>query len=269
MNDFEGRINALDLALFQYVLSQSTEGDKRSFLSLQRVMREARRAPGYVYLEIGSFMGGSLQPHVADPLCRKVLSIDPRPLSLPDIRGTVAYAQNTTENMLRELSRVPGGDMAKIATWESGTDTLDPLAIQPRPDFCLIDGEHTDAAVLRDSRFCLSVLKGSGWIVYHDSNIVYDGILSFLSVLRKNGVVFRAFNFEDSVFLVELGDCHLSESPMMSALRQSAATGYLWSLHANDYYRRFYWLLNSKAFRWLKARTWGRVVGKSDQSGNW
>jgi hypothetical protein len=251
------------------VLSQSTDGDKRSLLAIQRAMRETRRAARYVYLEIGSFMGGSLQPHVPDPLCRKIISIDPRPPSLPDERGIAAYPQNTAENMLRGLARVPGAELAKITTIEAGTGTLDPLSIEPRPDFCFIDGEHTDEAVLRDSRFCESALKGEGWLVYHDANIVYEGLIAFLADLQQRGVVFRACNFEDSVFLIELGDCRLSESPMMSGPRQSSGKGYLWSLHENDLYRRFYWLVNSKAYRWLKARTWSRLFGKSDPSGNW
>jgi hypothetical protein len=269
MNDFETRINALDLTLFQYVLSQSTEGDRRSLLAIQRVLREGRRGSGYVYLEIGSFMGGSLQPHVADPLCRKIISIDPRPNLYPDIRGKPGKWQITAETMLRELARVPGADVEKITTFEAGTDTLDPLSIKPRPDYCFVDGEHTDEAVLRDSLFCQSVLQGNGWILYHDANLVYEGILAFVAGLQHAGVAFRACNFEDSVFLIELGDCRLSESRLMLGLQQASGKGYLWSLHDNDYYRRFYRLLNARAYRWLKARTWSRVFGKSDASGRW
>jgi hypothetical protein len=106
-------------------------------------------------------------------------------------------------------------------------------------------------------------------MVYHDANIVYEGISAFIAGLQQAGVVFRTYNFEDSVFMIEMGDCRLSETQMMDGLRQSSAKGYLWSLHENDLYRRFYGLRSSKAYRWLKARTWSRVFGKSDPSGRW
>ncbi len=267
MNDFETRLNAQDLTLFQYVVSQSTDGDKRSLLGLLRGMREANREKGYVYLEIGSYMGGSLQPFVQDPVCRKIISIDPRPRSLPDARGTLSYVQNTTENMLRELGRVPGADLAKIVTLEEGTDTLKPASIQPQPDFCFVDGEHTDEAVLRDSRFCQTVLNGRGWIAYHDANIVYDGLLAFIDGLQHAGTVFRAYNFEDSIFLIELGDCRLGESAIINSMLRSSAKGYLWSLHENDGYRKFFNRPNVKLMRTLKARFWNSVFKRSASKG--
>ncbi|MGO8696816.1 MAG: class I SAM-dependent methyltransferase [Limisphaerales bacterium] len=258
MNDFEARLNSLDLTLFQYVVSQTTEGDKRSLLGLQRALREASREKGYVYLEIGSYLGGSLQPYVADPLCRKIISIDPRPRSLADVRGTLSYAENTTENMLRGLRQIPEAKMEKLVTVEEGTETLNPTSIQFRPDFCFVDGEHTNSAVLRDSLFCQSVLNGCGWIAYHDANIVYDGLLAFMDSLQKSGNEFRGHNFEDSIFLIELGDCRLSESGLMTGLRQSSAKGYLWSLHANDFYRQFYNRRFCRFFRFVEVRTWNR-----------
>ena len=259
MNDFEARLNSLDLTLFQHVVSQTTEGDKRSLLGLQRALREANREKGYVYLEIGSYLGGSLQPYVADPLCHKIISIDPRPRSLPDIRGAVSYAENTTENMLRGLRQIPEANLEKLVTVEEGTDTLSAAAIQFRPALCFVDGEHTDAAVLRDSLFCQSVLKGSGWIVYHDANIIYDGLLAFINALEKVGTSFCIYNFEDSIFLIELGDCRLSESGWMTDLRRSSAQGYLWSLHANDLYRQFYHRRVCQFFRSVEMRVWNRI----------
>jgi len=259
VNDFETRLKASDPTLFSYVVSQSTDGDKRSLLGLQRTLREAHREKGYVYLEIGSYLGGSLQPYLPDPLCRKIISIDPRPPALPDIRGTLSYVENTTENMLRQLGRVPGADLGKIVTLEEGTETLNPASILPRPDFCFVDGEHTYAAVLRDSQFCQAVLQGSGWIAYHDANIVYDGLLGFVAGLQQAETGFRAYNFEDSIFLIELGDCRWSESAMMSGLRQSSAKGYLWSMHENDIYRRFYNRRLCQFIRLVKGRIWNPV----------
>lgn len=258
MNDFEARLNAVDQTLFQYVTSQTTPGDKRSLLGLQRAVREANRPEGYVYLEIGSYLGGSLQTHVSDPLCRKVLSIDSRPASLPDIRGQLSYAENTTENMLRGLGRIPGADLGKVLTFEQSTDRLSPASIPTRPHLCFVDGEHTDGAVVRDSRFCQSVLEGNGWIAYHDANIIYGGLLEFISDLQKEGADFRAYNFEDSIFLIELGHCLLSQTPLMAELRLLSARGYLWSMRENDLYRRFYNRRVCQLFRAAEVRIWNR-----------
>src|SRR5205085_2760876 len=156
------KIDRQDISLFDFVLSQSTDNDKKSLLAVQSGLRERK---SYVYLEIGSYRGGSLQPYLVDPKCRQVISIDPRPYSLPDERGEqLSYFENTTQAMLEALGKVPGGDLAKIKTIEQGTDTLSPTALGCQADFCFIDGEHTDPAVIRDSRFCLAAVAQDGCI---------------------------------------------------------------------------------------------------------
>ena len=55
-NDFETRLAALDATLFQHVLSQMPEEDQRSLLALQAAVRARHRQ--FVYLEIGSYLGG-------------------------------------------------------------------------------------------------------------------------------------------------------------------------------------------------------------------
>ena len=66
--------------------------------------------------------------------------------------GAVPYPDNTTAGMLERLSRVPGADLGKLSTVDGTTEDLDPVAL--RVDLCLIDAEHTNAAALRDARFC-------------------------------------------------------------------------------------------------------------------
>src|SRR5947209_1057855 len=101
----ETRIQGQDISLFRHVLSQSTDDDKRSLLALQAGLRE--QVKEFVYLEIGSYKGGSLQPYVVDPRCARIISIDPRPNTLPDARGSERYSENTTTGMLQLLSAIP------------------------------------------------------------------------------------------------------------------------------------------------------------------
>ena len=64
MNSFIDRVETLDLSLFGRILSQTTDDDRRSLLAVQRAVAKAHRT--YTYLEIGSHMGGSIQPHLVD-----------------------------------------------------------------------------------------------------------------------------------------------------------------------------------------------------------
>lgn len=66
MDDFETRLASLDASLFQHVLSQMPEDDQKSLLALQSAVRAQH--PQFVYLEIGSYKGGSLQSVVVAPI---------------------------------------------------------------------------------------------------------------------------------------------------------------------------------------------------------
>ena len=81
MNAFAARLDTLDTSLFAHIRSQSTDDDKRTWLALQRAVRRLKGP--YSYLEIGSYLGGSIQPYLVDPLCRRIYSIDRRPLERP------------------------------------------------------------------------------------------------------------------------------------------------------------------------------------------
>src|SRR5262249_2545195 len=99
------RLEALDLSLFQAIPSQSSAEDRRAWLAVQR---SVRRSSGYTYLEIGSYQGGSIQQHLVDPLCRRIISIDKRPLiPIPDDRGQyVEYKVVSTAQMMDDLRKV-------------------------------------------------------------------------------------------------------------------------------------------------------------------
>jgi methyltransferase family protein len=205
------RVAALDTTLFGAIESQTTEHDRRSLLALHAAV--ADRGP-FRYLEIGSHLGGSLQALVADPRCMEIVSIDTRPESQPDDRGEVFhYDANSTERMLRLLGKVPGADLSKILTFEEGTDVLSPSALPGTPALCLIDGEHTKEAALRDARFCLEALGDTGIIAFHDSNVVQPAIDDFVRSL--GGRTHAAFQLPDSVAVVQVGAEDLPRSPFV------------------------------------------------------
>lgn len=196
----EQRVAALDISLFERIVSQTTAEDRRSLLAVHRAL--GLRLGRFAYLEIGSHLGGTLQALIADRRCVRIVSIDARPPRQPDDRGAVyEYPGNSTSRMLSMLAEVPGADLGKLYTIDAGTDELSPESLR-RPDLAFVDGEHTRAAALRDARFCRAAMEGAGVVVFHDRGVVADAIEDFV---RETRGPLRAFPLHTSLFVVELG----------------------------------------------------------------
>ncbi|HEY0428378.1 MAG TPA: class I SAM-dependent methyltransferase [Pyrinomonadaceae bacterium] len=242
MNNFEQAIANLDTKIFEKIKSQLSENDKQSLLACHLATREI--APDYNYLEIGSYLGGSIQPHLLDKKCARVYSIDKRPLNQPDNRGVdYTYLNNSTARMLELLAEVAPVD--KIKTIDGDTRSISPAQIEEKMQLCFIDGEHTDAAVLSDFKFCLEVLDKSGAILFHDAPITYNGIAACVEHLKKTGVKFHAYSLPDIVFAVEINDFPLHKNQAIFERLTNNHASYLYSLQYNDYYRQF---ANKKPF---------------------
>jgi hypothetical protein len=249
---FEGRLEALDVALFDPIPSQTTENDRRSLLAIQLSLRSL--VSPYGYLEIGSYLGGSIQSHLLDPSCAVIYSIDARPASQPDNSGLrLRYPNNTTERMMENLGAV--ADPAKVRSLAGDTGTLDPAQVtEPGADLCFIDGEHSDEAVARDFEFCRSALRGAGVVVFHDAQLVYAGISGVLEELRTAGVGFHAYNLPSTLLVVELGEIPIHRHPAISAMLIDNHVGYLESLQANDHFRRWATTGPVRLMRAVKSR---------------
>lgn len=245
MTGFEQLINNLDLELFEKISSQSSENDKRSLLACQLAARAL--TGGYNYLEIGSYLGGSIQPHLRDEKCRKIYSIDKRPLVQPDARGVdYTYLNNSTARMLDNLRSVAPAEIEKVTTIDGDTRAISTSEIKDKIHLCYIDGEHTDEAVMSDFKFCCDVLSENGAILFDDANIIYNGIADCLAYLKQRSVKFRAYNLPDKVFVVEIGDFPLHRNTAVTERLLNNYEGYLYALQSNDFYRQF---VNKKPFR--------------------
>lgn len=214
-DDVVRRIESLDLGLFDPISSQSSPGDKQAWLAVQRSIRQA--AAGYVYLEIGSHLGGSIQQHLVDPACRRIVSIDKRPPSQPDDRGEVFfYEGNSTERMLENLRRVAPEGLGKVVCYDADASALGRDEVPEPPQFCFIDGEHTKAAVLSDFEFCLKVCDPDAAICFHDATIIFPAIESILESLRARQVPFAALKLTGDTFGVFLRNCRVGGDPYVS-----------------------------------------------------
>src|SRR3954447_4502020 len=121
----EEQVTALDIGLFDHIPSETHSDDRESLLALQAAVAEGHRT--FRYLEIGSHLGGTLQPLIVDHRCTHVVSIDPRPEWQPDDRFAEGwrYPDNSTQRMLDMLAGVPGADLDKLETIEASTEDLD------------------------------------------------------------------------------------------------------------------------------------------------
>jgi hypothetical protein len=220
---FGRRLEALDLSLFKSIHTESSDGDRKSWLAVQR---SVRRPAGYTYLEIGSHLGGSIQQHLIDPLCRRIISIDKRPLALPDDRGRIIeYEGNSTARMMDNLRRVGPDDLGKIACFDSDARDVPAAEIPEPPDFCFIDGVHVHDAVLSDFKFCLSVCAPDAAICFHDDWVVHRALGEILSSLRHSGVPFTARKLDDLTFGIFLRGCAAANDPF---IRSTSVDGTRW-----------------------------------------
>lgn len=249
---FEGRLDALDVTLFDSIPSQTTENDRRSMLAVQLALG-ALVSP-YRYLEIGSYLGGSIQAHLLDSRCVAIDSIDKRSALQPDNSGLLLrYPNNTSERMMENLRRVASTD--KVRCLDGDTTTIDPgLIDEPGADLCFIDGEHLDEAVIRDFEFCRSALRGPGVIVFHDAQLVYEGISRAIGGLRDAGIDFHAYNLPSTLLVIELGDRPIHRHPAIAAMLIDNHIGYLESLQANDHFRRWATTGPVRVMRAVKSR---------------
>jgi hypothetical protein len=201
----EERIESLDESLFDPVPSQTYPEDRKSLLLIQRCLR---RRGNYTYLEIGSHLGGTLQSHLVDSRCQRIYSIDKRPIEQADeYSGACYYPENSTRRMLDGLQTAyPDSSIQKIETFDADARDIDPGSFSLKPDFCFIDGEHMDNAVVSDFNFCFSVCRPDGIIAFHDANVIVGGLLRIKRQLHENRIPFSGFLLPLHVYVILLND---------------------------------------------------------------
>ena len=198
-------MDRLDTSIFA-VPSQSSQGDLKSFLVAQHIVRT--RLDKYTYLEIGSHLGGTLVPHLMDEACRLVYSVDKRPVSQLDERGVFFdYAGNSIDRMIDTLKRaIPESALLKLITIDSDISDVADIDLRCKADLILIDAEHTNAAVFRDFINSLKFMNASFVAVFHDANLLVDGLGNIEQFFAYQRMPFRSYFLPDYVFVVCVGE---------------------------------------------------------------
>jgi len=197
-----------DAAVFDAIPSETTPSDRESLV----LLRDCARSHGsYVYLEIGSYLGGTLQPFYADDRCRLIYSIDVRPDFVPDERGRFFYHYdqqvNSTATMLANLAKAfPAVDASKVRTFDCDASQVEGHLIAERPHLCFIDAEHTNDAVFRDFQSCLGMCHRDAIVAFHDAGIVLGGIRRIKQHLDDSAIPYRGFKLGGSVYAILLNE---------------------------------------------------------------
>ncbi|WP_137929769.1 class I SAM-dependent methyltransferase [Mesorhizobium comanense] len=199
-----GMIETLDIAVFR-VETHSTPGDRASFLRVQNLARSVLGR--YVYLEVGSHLGGSLFPHLIDPACGAVLSFDPRPTALPDERGEfIPYPENSTARMIAVLGeQLPASAMTKLTTFDSDVSAVLPEAASSKATLAFIDGVHTNQACFSDFVGVLKFMETDCIVCFHDANLIADAIINAERLLDHLGIAHETVFLPDTVAVIGLG----------------------------------------------------------------
>ncbi len=163
--------------------SQTTEHDRHWLAAL---FGYTRRHNPYRYVEVGSYLGGTLTPALMDERCRGALSIDLRPAVQPDARSVLFdYRRATTAVMRERLLRTAGLDTAKLVTFDGAAADCD-FGNQSY-ELAFIDAEHTDEAVFADFLAVYPRLARGAVCAFHDSNLVTAGLENVQAFLRYAG----------------------------------------------------------------------------------
>jgi hypothetical protein len=237
-SSFEQKIDELDTGLFNSILSQTTSNDQKSLLLLQKLIR--KRHPFYIYLEIGSYLGGSLQPHLLDPRCEKIVSIDIHfPFLKDPYDSKEFYPGNSVETMFKNLEKLNSQARDKVKTCEATSYYLSKKDIGMAPHLMLIDGDVSDQSVLMDWSLCKS-LNPEATVVFHNFHIIYNALDQICRDLETSSTAFLAFNLPDDLFVIDLSSPSLCEQQEMKDFIKSNYRGCLTALASNDHYRKFY-----------------------------
>ena len=161
----------------------------RAVQVLIRIQELVSEKGDYNYVEIGSYKGRSLFPHVIDDDCKHALSIDLRPEFTPDERTPVDYYHHVSaESMLAAIGRhTDAANLAKVETLTADSRDIHTRKGDALFDMALIDGEHTNEAAFSDFLNLYDVMKEDCVVCFDDTHIVFAGIANALRFLEREG----------------------------------------------------------------------------------
>ncbi|MBF0159351.1 MAG: class I SAM-dependent methyltransferase [Magnetococcales bacterium] len=197
---------------------QISNTERNALLTIQEIVRNSH--PGYVYLEVGSYLGGTLYPHLADPACQQIYSVDLRPASQADERGRLfRYESSSTDRMRTILSQqLSTESMSKLTTFDADLADVSSDQIGRLCDLIFIDAEHTNRAAFRDFLNAYPYAKADVIIMFHDANLIFDALENVESWLISKKIKYDSFVIPDNLFVIVMGIFIELGTPIFSQL---------------------------------------------------
>ena len=176
--------NKLDMLKKNFPIeSQTSNEDKLFILDIMQCLKV--NSSSYNYIEVGSFMGGTLAPFLIENHCHAIFSVDDRERAQPDERGVnYDYAGITSEKMINNLHHY-GLNTEKLILHDGSIETLQINSNENMFDLAFIDGEHTDEAAFRDFLYIMDFMKKNCIIMFHDSTLVFKALKLIILMLDK------------------------------------------------------------------------------------
>lgn len=182
--------------IFKYfpIPSQTSINDKIFILKTINILN--KKLNTYKYLEIGSYLGGSLTPFLLDENCKKIFSIDKREQCIADARDELWNYKNITENDMLNTIKQLGLNYKKILCFNGDIKNF---KSKDKFDLIFIDGEHTNVKCFEDFIYSENLIKKNSIIMFHDSSIIHKALeLILIHLKKKNFVFFKKNNSEMS-----------------------------------------------------------------------
>lgn len=180
--------NKIDIENF-HIPSQTNKEDKTSLEALRFFIEI--ECDNYIYLETGSYLGGTLMPYLLSSKCSSVISVDKRVDYQADERRNEGYNYDgiSVETMLdKVLPKLKPEQALKLITITGDLSEINIESFKNRfSELCkiiFIDAEHTNEAVFSDFLSALKLINQDGLIVFHDSWIISSGLKNILSYLE-------------------------------------------------------------------------------------
>lgn len=209
-----------ELARLYPVVTQTTKSDRIVLIMLRElakqivatanpISRRLRRAGGKLaYLELGSYLGGTLAQYLLDEQVGSVVSVDKRVTRQWDERNSYfEYDGVTTQLMLDRLHAATGPNcVSKLICFDGGSREFAASAEARRHigrvDVVMIDAEHTHSAVFHDFVNLLPFLRRDGFVLFHDAQIIFQGLQNIIRFLEYKNASFTTKNLKDHVYAI-------------------------------------------------------------------
>lgn len=175
------------------ITSQTSDQDKLILIKVSEII--GKKIKNYSYLEIGSFLGGSLTPFLLDKNCKKILSIDKRNQVVEDENHEQWSYENISEKTMLENFKKHKININKLIALNGD---ISHLKIKGKYDLSFIDGIHTDKNVFSDFLNSLDYMRQDSIILFHDSHMIFNALILIKIFLNKNKYDYKFIKFKNS-----------------------------------------------------------------------